>query len=169
MQLMQKEMFLILALTLPYLVGAVMCDQDNKKDAKYEVYINERNSLVEAIKSSSNQFDKAILTLVAGALALSLTFVDKISPTPISTEYILTAWILFSLSLLFTLISFLTSRLACEKQIENLESEYFDGIESNKLKNPFGVTTSILNYASILLFLLGVVFLILFCWENLKT
>lgn len=47
------------------------------------------------------------------------------------------AWAGFLTSLLFTLISFLTSQSACSKQREILEAEYFENHSSqNEKANP---------------------------------
>jgi hypothetical protein len=40
------------------------------KQEEYKVYLEERKQLIEAERGTAQQFDKAILTLAAGALAL---------------------------------------------------------------------------------------------------
>jgi len=40
-------------------------------------YLSERRALIESEQKSSEQFDKGILTLAAGALAVSLVFLEK--------------------------------------------------------------------------------------------
>src|SRR5262245_8526451 len=49
---------------------------------KEEVYLDERKLLVDLEQKSADQHDKAILTLAAGGLALSITFLEKIAPNP---------------------------------------------------------------------------------------
>jgi hypothetical protein len=146
-----------------------MTDSERKlEETKYQTYINERNSLIAAEKESSQYFDKAILTLAAGALGLSLTFIDRIAPSPKGcTLYLLgVAWILFCASMLSTLISFLTSQLACRKQREILQDEFYSKTEPTK--NTASKITNILNWIAIILFILGVAFLVTFSVVNLE-
>lgn len=88
--------------------------------------MDERRALVEAEKSGSQQFDKAILTLAAGALAISLTFIKNIAPHPKdwTIYFLLASWIGFIISLVCTLCSFLTSQAAFRKQIEILGLDF---------------------------------------------
>lgn len=84
---------------------------NSNNDLKYKVYLEERKSLVDAKREGSELFDKAILTLAAGTFGLSLTFIRQIVPNiKCGTEFMLIcAWTGFCISLLSTLISFLTS------------------------------------------------------------
>ena len=87
-------------------------------------YLSERRALIESEQKSSEQFDKGILTLAAGALAVSLVFLEKIAPKPphhsVAALYI--AWVALIASLLSTLASFLTSQHACRRAVHILES-----------------------------------------------
>ena len=102
-------------------------DSNSSDDRKYKVYLEERKSLIDAKREASRLFDRAILTLAAGAFGLSLTFIRQISPTIQSgTLFLLIcAWAGFCISLLSTLISFLTGQSACSRQIKILETVYF--------------------------------------------
>lgn len=148
-------------------------DSDSNDDFKYKVYLEERKSLIDAELEGSRLFDKAILTLAAGAFGLSLTFIRQIVPDIKSgTVFMLIyAWVGFCISLLFTLISFLTSQLACSKQREILEAEYFNNHSSHdkkaNLKNKASVCTWWLNILSISTFIIGVILLAIFSISNL--
>ncbi len=111
-----------------------MYSDANNKDVEYTTYLDERRLLIEAEQKGAQQFDKAILTLAGGALAISITFIKNIAPHPnVETIYLLkSAWFAFILSLLSTLCSFLTSQSACRKQRDIIESE-----ESNNEKNKY--------------------------------
>ncbi len=145
----------------------------DKKDLEYKVYLEERKSLIESKFEEARLFDKAILTLAAGALGLSLTFVRQIAPQPDSwTKPILAAsWGSFSLSLLCTLISFLTSQYACSKQIEILEGNNSEtdanSKEEHTVHNRWGACTRKLNWASIVSFIIGAILLSIFGIANL--
>ena len=143
--------------------------------SKYKVYLDERKLLIHAEYEESRLFDKAILALTAGAFGLSLTFIRQIVPTvEFGTVWMLIcAWTGFCISLLITLISFLTSQSACSKQREILEAEYFDnhGSQSEKThpKNKPAIWTKRLNKISISAFIIGVIFLATFSISNLST
>ena len=151
-------------------------ESDNSDNLEYEVYIEERKLLVDAEREGSRLFDKAILTLTAGAFGLSLTFIRQMAPDIKSgTVFLLIcAWVGFCLSLLFTLISFLTSQSACLKQIKILEVEYFNSQREHdkkanieNIENKSSDWTGRLNKLSIVAFMLGVIFLAIFSISNL--
>ena len=71
---------------------------DETKNNSHAIYLEERKDLVKAEQSMYERFDKAILTLSAGALGISITFINQIAPTPKPNTrgWILSAWLLFS-------------------------------------------------------------------------
>lgn len=140
-------------------------------DWKYQEYIKERQLLFNAKLQGSQSLDKAILTLSAGALGLSLTFIRQIAPHPQlpTLKFIILAWICFGLSILLTLISFLTSQKACDKQIEILEATFLGQEKREKLTNKYSRTTAILNWFSIALFIAGVTLFALFSAINISN
>lgn len=81
----------------------------NNDDALYLEY---RKHLWEAGKAASEHTDKAILTLSAGALALSMTFLKDIVPLKdvIELPLIITAWGAFGSSIACVLFSQYESR-----------------------------------------------------------
>jgi len=146
----------------------------NEKDFKYKLYLEERRLLIDAEREGARSFDKAILTLAAGAFGLSLTFIRQIVPNiEAGTLYLLiSAWAGFAISMLFTLVSFLTSQRACARQREILEEEYFDKSDNRdrkaQTKNKFAIWTDWLNRLSIITFIIGVILLALFSISNLR-
>ena len=146
---------------------------DSNDNLKYKVYLEERKSLVGAVREGARSFDKTILALASGAFGLSLTFIRQISPNikPEIVFLLIYAWVGFCISLLSTLISFLTSQSACLKQIKILEAEYFNNHSSHdkkaNLKNKASVCTWRLNILSIFAFVIGVIFLAIFSISNL--
>lgn len=142
------------------------------KNKKYKDYLlDDRKQSVLAERDTAQQFDKAILTLAAGALALSITFINQIAPQPkpYSIYWLIIAWSFFCLSLLSTLISFLTSQAACRKQRDILDEEILQSNKkcSNTKDNKAAFWTNLLNYFSIGFFILGVILLIVFSAMNL--
>lgn len=144
--------------------------QNKNLDKNYEIYLDERKELIHAGQLMYQSFDKAILTLSAGALGISITFINQIAPNPIPDTkcLIISAWIFFSLSVFLTLISFLTSQMACRRQIEICEEFLLNNKskDDSRVNKPATITTC-LNYLSIFFFSLGIMTLVLFCLKNL--
>ena len=138
---------------------------------EYEFYREERKNLIDAELEQASSFDKYILTLAAGTFGLSLLFIKDIVPHPeAGTIWLLvTAWAIFGASILSTLISFLLSQKAYREQRKILDNEYAKETkrEQGEIKNTFATYTQCLNWASMILFLVGVIFLIIFSAVNL--
>lgn len=157
-------------------------EEKDQKDAIKEwhkVLYKEREILIDEYREATRSFDQNMLTLSAGALGLSITFINFIAPTPHETTYVVYAWYFFISTLLSTLISFLTSQSACRKQMVNLDHminasqvkskcgwKYFIPWWMKKKKasckdcysrNCWANVTLVLNIISIILFILGVI------------
>ena len=144
---------------------------DTINDVKYQTYIEERRSLVEASHSSAEQFDKYILTLSTGALALSITFLKNIAPTPLTESiiFLVLSWSCLIICTLLTLVSFLTSQKACSKQVEILEKNYLPDEELGNSKNYMSDLTTWLNRLSIFFFIIGVSLFAIFSIKNINN
>lgn len=146
----------------------------NNKDLMYKTYLFERKLLVDAFLGSSKSFDKAVLTLSAGAFGLSLAFIRQIAPDPkkITIFFLLIpAWICFCSSIISTLISFFTSQSGYYKEIEEL-TKRFSGNQSSQekkanIKIKSFIWTKFLNRLSLGAFILGVLLLASFSIANL--
>lgn len=120
--------------------------------------------------SSSENFDKSILTYSSGGLAVSLTFLkDFIPVSAAQASWLLYAsWALFSLSAITTIISFLVSYEAQEHKQRIAERYYMHGDESALIeKNSFDSAVTYLNYASGAAFVFALIFTTLFVSLNL--
>ena len=170
-------------------------EEDNlKKDnisEWHKVLYREREILIDELREASRSFDQNMLTLSAGALGLSITFVNLIAPNPQGTRYLIYAWYFFIGSLLSTLISFLTSQSACRKQMINVDHMINDSkvelkcgwkyiipwwMKKNKAKckdcyskNCWSRVTLYLNILSITLFVLGVMSFAIFAGRSLAN
>ena len=125
----------------------------------------------EALLNQANQFDKAILTLAAGALALSLTFIKDVAPAPnaLIIGLLTGAWACFIGSVCITLISFQTGICAHRRFDENLNIQQRDpATDSNSLKNCWVGVTITLNFASLIVFIIGTVLLTCSAYHGLK-
>lgn len=141
---------------------------DSQQDARHQEYRQHRDYLIATSIGQIGQFDKLIVTLSGGALALSLTFIKDISPNPNpnSKWLVFAAWICFTVSLISTLFSHLTSHKDMEFEIEKLDSSYENQEETYNPQNPFKGKTVCLNRLSAMAFLFGLFLLIAFASLN---
>ena len=142
------------------------------EDEKYEEYLlEERKALLFALLEQAKSFDRWVLTLAGGTFGLSLIFINQIAPSPQSgtVVFLVTAWTSFAISILLTLISFLFSQEACYRQIETVDKLLVQEIDREKTMplNVFGKVTKCLNWFSMLIFIMGVSFLITFAVTNI--
>ena len=141
-------------------------------DLKYQVYLDERKSLVDAEREGARLFDKAILTLSGGAFGLSITFIRNLAPEikPETLLFLICAWAGFGVSLLLTLSSFLMSQWACTRQRDILEKQFFAKRDADlRDANHPAMWTKRLNVISILAFIGGISCLALFSVQNLPV
>ena len=139
-------------------------------DDDTENYLKERKLLIDAQQQSYQQFDKAILTLSSGGLGVSIIFLRDILPFEQITNYyfLIGSWILFTISITCTLVSFLTSQYAYDEQLE-LINRYFLNKDSDALtkKNTFAQITGGLNISAAVFFILAVISTIMFVSINI--
>jgi hypothetical protein len=137
----------------------------------YKTYTKERYSLIRSQVEQARQFDKYILALASGTFGFSVVFMRYIAPNPgLSTIPLITAALVnFGASIFSTLLSFLMSQKAIVKQLEitDLWYEKETELDEHESKNKFADWTARLNWISIILFVIGGVFLIRFVALNL--
>jgi len=126
-----------------------------------------RNSLISAKQNAQNSFDKHLISLSGGSLGISIAFIKNIigDKQIICSQYLLTSWILWTLSIALMLASFFTSRLAFDKAIYQVDNKTI------RKEHPGGAwdkTTSVLNALGGICFLYGLIFIIIFVSLNLK-
>lgn len=144
-----------------------MVEQKKLPEEKlYQLYLDERKLLVDAVREGARTFDKAILTLASGAFGFSIAFLKDIVPCPIPNTLCLLGWSwgFFSLSLIVILFSFLASQKACSLQIELTYKKLMNDTEEF---NKWNVITDICNFASIIILVLAFVFWGCFVYQNL--
>ena len=150
-------------------------------------FFEQRKLLIDLQHQSSQSFDKTIVTLAGGALALSLTFIRQAVPAAIpgTTVFLALAWLFLILSLLATLLSLFTSQLGMMKACAELDSAYLGSTQTQqshkhflgrayawvggKLSDFFGhrSATHFLNIAAIIFFVTGMGLLVWFVMLNI--
>mgnify|MGYP000157643279 CR=1 FL=1 len=124
-----------------------------------------RNNLIAAEQKSQDDYDKTIVSLSGGALAISLVFIkDIIGDTdPILLWTVITAWALWASSLASVVTSYFLSRLALRIAILQTDNNDFAaGVGGWPAK-----ATQYFNAISGILFVSGIVFLIVFSAKNI--
>jgi hypothetical protein len=126
---------------------------------------NYRDSLVKAYKDQSEAYDKTTISLSGGALAVSMTFIHNLVHSPSKDTFWLLglAWGFFSLSILATLVSMLTSQWAIGKAISQVD----EGHSDERAGGWFGRFTVTLNVIAGAAFIAGVSFLVWFALANM--
>lgn len=102
-------------------------DQQTAGDAEHDhaEYISHRERLLAGEQYYARSYDKWLLTLSGGALALSMALCkDVVVGTPQGTGWLLASWVLFAAAILITLSCMLLSHGAHEKDVEILDQNY---------------------------------------------
>ncbi|WP_295103041.1 hypothetical protein [uncultured Candidatus Kuenenia sp.] len=140
---------------------------DKEKKEEYNQY---KMHLLDARKTTFQQLDKAIFTLSGGGLGLSIAFLkDIVSIKQAAWLYLLfSSWSLFIASIILTLVSFLSSWVAIDKQL-NFAEEYYNQDNTSILSktNKASILTITLNIISVVCFVIAVILIVLFISKNL--
>lgn len=116
-------------------------------------------------------FDKAILSLATGGLALSITFLEKIGRPFDKSTYllILATWICCFLVILVNLISYLFAQANMDKKIAILDSTYEAERNGPQTTSPSAekqfwqrTATTVCNITALVSFCFGVLFFVLY-------
>lgn len=135
-----------------------------------ELYKSQSEHLLRSLLSSSEQFDKAVLTLSSAGLGLSLTFLRFVVPfADAQCKSLLSwSWTLFILAIISTVLSFLTSQYAVTQQLARAERAYIHEDETAlEESNPLGFATAVLNCFSAATFVFALIFTVVFVRANL--
>jgi hypothetical protein len=130
-----------------------------------------RQSLEQTYYQASRDYDKAVLTLSAGALGISIAFVRDLAPSPhpATKVWLGSAWVFLGVSLLSTLISLLTSQYALRRSITQVDAMIRKD-ETATRERPggrLGAVTRTLNICSALALVVGIFFLAKFALANI--
>jgi hypothetical protein len=132
-------------------------------------YLGCRDGYDKAELEVSGRYDQWILTLSGGALAVSITFIEKIAPAPDvhTLHWLKWSWVLLVVSLLVVLVSLLTSQSAIREQRRELDKAFQDREPpAYKTRKWFTCLTNLLNWGSALFFVAGVSCLCMFAFTN---
>ena len=124
-----------------------------------------REHLVAAGQKSIESFDRTLLTLSGGGLALSIAFVKDLGlQGRASTAILIAAWIFWLLAMALTLVSFYVSYFAIYRAIQELDD---DSPAATSACARWTWWVHACNIAAGLMFLLGLGFVIWFAGASL--
>ena len=92
----------------------------------YDEYTAQRVKLDSASLEAGGRYDRAVLAISSGALALSVTFIDKIAsaPQPWTLFLLVSGWLLLLVAIIFQLLALSASHEATREQINILDKQY---------------------------------------------
>lgn len=133
-------------------------------------YIDYRTRTLQSANEQIGKYDRSILLLSSGAIALSLAYLDKIigQGTPVSVCLLAGAWTLFFLSLIAVVGSQFFGFKAAHFDLGQVDDLY-SNIEYQWKKNSWNFWVQLCNAASGFLFCLGAGSLLLFAYQNIGS
>lgn len=146
-------------------------EQTGETNASNDPAINEyRKHLWDALRAGQEQYDKYLLTLSSGGLAISLVLIkDVFGNTLLVWPFVLMAsWLLFCLCIVSTVVSFITSHHCLRRYLDRYEKCVQNG-NFDEMSEPdtLQTLTKILNWASGIFFFLAIAATISFASKNL--
>jgi ABC-type transport system involved in multi-copper enzyme maturation permease subunit len=126
----------------------------------------DRENLQRVKEKSDDDFEKNITYISAGALGLSMTFIEKIVNLPKAIHFwiLITAWGLLTLTLLANLLSHYLSSYYHEKTTDEFDDENPDILQNIDKRNK---RLRQINVGTVISLILGIIFLIIFSSINL--
>ena len=134
----------------------------------YEEYLRQRHAFVEAGQRGRQRLDQLLVAGATGALVLSVTFLERIAPTPVaaSRPLLLVGWVVLLLALGVSMLGFEASSRAFEEGVRSLDRHQKSGLAYDPTTNPWDRRTAQLNRVSLVLFFAGIVLLVAFAFVN---
>jgi hypothetical protein len=141
---------------------------ETEDQQRERLHASTRSELLERQFSNSEAYDKAILTLSSGFLALSLSFIKEILPAGsiVWRALLYTSWALLALAIICTVVSFRVSNAAIEGQLGQAYRYYKEKDEGAFAKSKLARLVDWLNNISGGLFVFGVVLTVVFVIVN---
>jgi len=149
---------------------------------RHEAHVARRGSLNELAFKTCERYDQWVLTLSGGALAISLTFLEKIAPEPAANTLFLLglSWIGYILAILAGFCAIFFSRQSIYRQVDIDDAEYAhfrkttsetkpEGDSLPEMKNSPSEYVNKLNKASLICLGLGTLFLCCFAFANISS
>jgi hypothetical protein len=144
--------------------------QESAKAQRQRLYEEQALKYQDGAHAAFDAFDKAILTLSAGALGLSLVFIKDVVPlaTAIRLGLLFWSWALFGASILLTIVSFILSHQAFEHQKKMAYKYYIEENEEAIHERSWALATRYVTYFAGGSFAAGLVLTLVFAIQNVR-
>lgn len=133
----------------------------------YEQYLDERKLLIDGERAAGEGFDKTFLTLCAGAIALSVTFVEKVGSAGKFKPLLYLSWAFLACGLLLNVRCFLLLQNSYNRLLDMNDEIYEKG--RTALQNPFRSRVGDFNQYAFWSFVAGIVLLLFFAGVNYQS
>ncbi|MDQ5826561.1 MAG: hypothetical protein M3441_20425 [Chloroflexota bacterium] len=143
-------------------------DTDDRSVLSNEDFLAIWRPLVEGEAAQTAAFDRVIIALASGALAVSITFIHDIAPNPTEEHWLAIGWLGFGSSLAVNVVSYLVGQFAYRRQVEILQDVADGKPNAEEQPNVFRTAAMWMNAYAAFAFVVGVVGIGLFAWTNLK-
>jgi hypothetical protein len=149
--------------------GLVAGDSSERIVVPYDAFLAERRALVDARQRAQQRVDQLVSGGAAGALVLSITFINGLTSTPTSDTKLLliAAWSALGLSLSANFVSHFASQRAFENSIDQWDAALSAGASpegpnlAKNLAHGLAVTAAVA-------FVIGIALLGVFTFLNLE-
>lgn len=144
--------------------------EEDERKLRWELYGEHKKQTWQDIQSSTDSYDQSLLALSTGGLGLSIAFIKDLVPLPFAVwlPLLYVSWVLFILTILFTVASFLLSVQAQKRQLEFLWKFYLE--RDNAFRDKETVFSKALRWCTFLagtFFLAAVVCTAVFAMKNI--
>jgi hypothetical protein len=130
----------------------------------YQQYFDERKMLADGERAAAEGFDKTLLTLSAGGIALSVTFVEKLGAAGTFKPVLYASWIMLVGALLLNIRAFMKRQTGFKQSTLMNDERFRNG--RTLLANPFGKRAETFNEVAYWFFVAGILLLLLFAGLN---
>jgi len=150
-------------------------EESAKNDEEWQSYkellLDHRKFLTSCQAEAWKAFDYRILFISTGAIALSISFLDKLVVSlPVYKYLLIVSWLLFAFSLFSSLLSLLSTMYSVNMQTQWIDfvfREQMSPLDEDEPPRTWDNVTTICNWVSLCCLTLGVVGLCLFAYSNL--
>lgn len=138
---------------------------------RLELYHEHRKQAWQDIQTSTDQFDRSLLTLSSGALALSVAFIKDLVPlkSAVGLWWLYASWASFIVCIIVTLFSFPISVKALKINLDYVRKYYIE--EKEEYFDRRSRWSKAVSWCTILggaFFLLGIICTMVFVYKNIR-
>ncbi len=150
--------------------------ETNNLEKHRELLDKDWDELLKRNLSNTENLAKYVFSLSSAGLGISLVVVKDMELLSIGDHkwVLIVSWAAFLFTILFALISYLTSLHGIDKEFDRIEEEYereyeeeTEVVSDNKMKKP-GKATIFLRYVYVTFCIIGIFCTPLFIWLNFK-